>query len=652
MRFGVLVPDEYSGALVSGVGEQMGVELIWIIVDKAAVSSQLDRLIHREHVDGIIARSPYGNLIEEELEVPVATMHISRQDLIQTVQRVTPGKKVAFLYPEADAEKFAYNQEELLSLPDHPIQALKIQDDCDNYTVEDPRYWAEEGAFEKFRSCQAIASGTPMLLKAARDYGMETVTIRIDPFELRCAVRNLISAVNSRARDIRNNRLLEAVLNTTNSGFMILENGTVTIANNNICKMSGVPMDRLHGRQETELSELNAFFKKAMQVRRKEIITYNDVPYSVFRRPLELDPSLVQKGPIELISVIDVPKLYKTESQIRKSIDSNGFTAKWHFEDMIAEDMATRMLVRTARQFSNASSNVLILGESGTGKDVLAQCIHNASPYARGPFVALNCASLPENLLESELFGYEEGAFTGARKGGKPGIFEISYGGTLFLDEIGEMPLSLQAKLLRVIQEKAIVRVGGRKVIPIRNRLIFATNRNLDEMVAEKQFRQDLLYRINVLELTIPPLRERPEDVKALFRYFLEKYQGSQKKIEKGAVEYLAELSRGYAWPGNVRELQNIVERLLVMQSSGSPGEDRDQMVRRSLGLLRESRPAPQEMSALPPDGMVLRRGTLKEMEDQLYRDSYDRCGGNMRRMAEELDIGYNTVRRWIQRET
>lgn len=650
MRFGVLVPDEYSGAIVSGVGEQMGVDLIWIIVDKGTFSSQLDKLVHTEHVDGIIARSPYGAIIEQELEVPVATMHISRQDLIQTVQRVTPGKKVAFLYPQADAEKFDYNQEELLSLQDHPIQALKIQDDCDKYSVEDPRYWAEEGAFEKFRSCQAIASGTPTLLKAALDYGMEAVTIRIDPFELRCAVRNLISAVNSRARDIRNNRLLEAVLNTTNSGFLILEHQKVILANHTICKMSRVTMEQLQGKSENELAGLSEFFEKALKVRRKEIINYNDTPFSVFRRPLELDPSLAGNGLIELISIIDVPKLYKTESQIRKSINSNGFTAKWHFEEMIAQDASTKMLVRTAKQFSNASSNVLILGESGTGKDVLAQCIHNASPYARGPFVALNCASLPENLLESELFGYEEGAFTGARKGGKPGIFEISYGGTLFLDEIGEMPLSLQAKLLRVIQEKAIVRVGGSKVIPIRNRLIFATNRDLNQMVAEKKFRQDLLYRINVLELTVPPLRSRPEDVKELFRYFLYKYQGSQKKIEKGAVEYLAELSQGYSWPGNVRELQNIVERLLVMQSSGSPGEDRDEMVKRSLGIIRDSSPVQKSFPGLPPSSVVLRRGTMKEMESQLYKDSYERCGGNMRRMAEELDVGYNTVRRWAQK--
>ena len=230
--------------------------------------------------------------------------------------------------------------------------------------------------------------------------------------------------------------------------------------------------------------------------------------------------------------------------------------------------------VRMARRYSHVDSNVLIMGETGTGKELFAHSIHQESSRSGEPFVALNCAALPENLLESELFGYEPGAFSGASKNGKVGLFELAHRGTIFLDEIGELPISLQAKLLRVLQEKEIRRVGSDRVKPIDVRVISATNINIEKQIEEGQFRSDLYYRINLLDLVIPPLRERKEDVQELVDFYLTQFACEMKRriprVSKGAARMLME----YDWPGNVRELRNICEKLIVLSDTAEIGEE------------------------------------------------------------------------------
>jgi len=214
------------------------------------------------------------------------------------------------------------------------------------------------------------------------------------------------------------------------------------------------------------------------------------------------------------------------------------------------------LLKEKAKKFAKTDKNILIMGESGTGKELFAHAIHRESSRAKGPFVAINFAALPDNLIESELFGYEEGAFTGARKGGKPGLFEQAHGGTIFLDEIGDAPLNVQLRLLRVLQEKEIMRVGGDRIIPVDVRIIAATNKNLAESVANKQFREDLFYRLNVLPLEIPPLRERKEDIPYLFQKYLKENYNTVKIIHPDALKALI----NHDFKGNIRELINIAE--------------------------------------------------------------------------------------------
>jgi transcriptional regulator with PAS, ATPase and Fis domain len=233
------------------------------------------------------------------------------------------------------------------------------------------------------------------------------------------------------------------------------------------------------------------------------------------------------------------------------------------FSDLIGSDAGFMETVELARKASEGNSNILLLGESGSGKDIFAQSIHNASNRKNGPFVALNCAAIPRELIASELFGYVEGAFTGARRGGKPGKFELAGGGTIFLDEIGEMPLELQTTLLRVLESKTITPVGGTAVIPVDVRVVAATNRKLASAVLLGHFRQDLFYRLNVFSIPMAPLRNRKSDIPLLADHFLNTISAKlNKNIKRISPEVIAIFSK-YSWPGNIRELQNVMERAI-----------------------------------------------------------------------------------------
>ncbi|GIN92433.1 ATPase AAA [Siminovitchia terrae] len=262
-------------------------------------------------------------------------------------------------------------------------------------------------------------------------------------------------------------------------------------------------------------------------------------------------------------------KLEELELKLRSQLKESGHQAKYTFQDIITESEEIRAVIKRAKKMAPSDLNVLILGESGTGKELFAHSIHNYSTRALFPFVAVNCSSLSEALLESELFGYEEGAFTGAKKGGKPGLFELAHRGTIFLDEIGDISFSLQNRLLRILQQREVLRVGGTKVIPVDVRVIAATNCDLLEFVREGKFRADLYYRLKVLPLTIPALRERETDIILLANYFLRR-NGYNKKLPDDVSQVFLQ----YHWPGNIRELQNAMEYLSIMNEGDITTKD------------------------------------------------------------------------------
>ena len=276
-----------------------------------------------------------------------------------------------------------------------------------------------------------------------------------------------------------------------------------------------------------------------------------------------------------VVKVITVVRDLESLNSLRDRINNDELIRKQYYTELeqlrrhetyraiITKNAIMRERVETALQLAQVDSNVLILGETGVGKELLAQMIHRASKKSQLPFVRVNCAAIPIPLLEAELFGYESGAFTGALREGRKGLFELAEGGTLFLDEIGELPLSVQPKILRAVQDREIMRVGGKKAIKLDVRILAATNRNLENMVKQKEFREDLYYRLNVVPIFLPPLREHPEDIQPLAEAFLEQFNqqfGYRKWIHPEVVRKL----KDYDWPGNARELQNLIERLVV----------------------------------------------------------------------------------------
>ncbi len=294
--------------------------------------------------------------------------------------------------------------------------------------------------------------------------------------------------------------------------------------------------------------------------------------------------------------------------------------------------------------YAEVDSTVLIMGETGTGKELFAQSIHNYSLRADKPFVAVNCAALPENLLESELFGYVEGAFTGARKGGKTGLFELAHGGTVFLDEISEMTPNLQARFLRVLQEKEVVRIGDDKIIPVDVRVIAATNRDLYEYVDEGKFREDLFYRLCVLRLDIPPLRERKDDIYELVLFFLElKSKTLNKKTPKLSQNIIEKLVN-YDWPGNVRQLENLIERCIVISNEK---EINDEILSEALFITPSYKPIKDKNISESANNSI---DVLKNIENDTIKKVLQETNGNKKLAAEKLGISVTTLWRRLKK--
>ena len=355
-----------------------------------------------------------------------------------------------------------------------------------------------------------------------------------------------------------------------------------------------------------------------------EIVDWKDQSLAINRTTVILKSE--QIGTV--ISLQRVSRIQETEERIRQKINRRGHIARHSFKDILGVSDCIRETINIARNFSQVDSNISIFGGTGTGKELFAQSIHNTSARRSGPFVAINCAAISETLLESELFGYVEGAFTGAHKSGKPGLFELAHRGTVFLDEISELSLGLQSRLLRVIQEKELMRLGDDKIIPVDIRIISAANKDLKHLVEKGEFREDLFYRLDVLKLELPSLDSRKEDIPYLARYFikiLSEKNGSARELEQGAIAGLKQRN----WKGNVRELMNACERLYVLTRTSKI----------TAGDVERILPAP-----LPPaEGE--RELSNRELREMLQQEGYRKD-----RVAERLGIHRSTLWRRMKK--
>lgn len=407
--------------------------------------------------------------------------------------------------------------------------------------------------------CEVFIGGLT-LKRVSEKMGLEYVHIKTGPSAIESSIKDAITAAHILDRERSRLGLMKSLVNNTPDSLLIIDDkGKITAANHAASSFFRRP--NLVGMDAKDLFPLE-IYSVCDDV--EVVQTIGDQTVLITEHPVHIEG----EKRATYVSLRLVEDIRRTEKKIRYKLQEKGLTAKYSFSDIVTEQVEMKQLVAKALRYAHVEGNVLLTGETGTGKELFVQSMHNASPRRDKPFVAVNCAALSEQLLESELFGYTEGSFTGAQKGGKTGLFELAQGGTIFLDEIGEMPIRFQAKLLRVIQEREIRKIGGDEFIPVDVRIMSATNQNIPDLIEKGLFRRDLYYRINLLTLHIPPLRERLDDIPAIFKRFVERKSKALNivppMVEKDALECL----KGYSWPGNIRELRNVAERAVIFSSS------------------------------------------------------------------------------------
>ncbi|WP_131036518.1 sigma-54 interaction domain-containing protein, partial [Clostridioides difficile] len=357
---------------------------------------------------------------------------------------------------------------------------------------------------------------------------------------------SLYSGINTKYKELTIKAdELNSIINLSNLGMaMVSDKGNIIICNNSLGDILDI-QSNIIGKNIDELENENIKKIFSLSKAHDEVIKFNNKYLNVNKYNIESFGRVTGY----YFCIQEITYIRKLEQNLSKKLREKGQVARYTFDDIKTVSTKMERTKKLGMKIAESDYTILITGESGTGKELMAQSIHNASPRHSQPFIAINCAAMPENLLESELFGYEEGAFTGALKGGKKGLFEQANNGTIFLDEIGDMPIYLQSKLLRVLQENQVMRVGGENVIDIDVRVIAATNKNLLEMIKGDRFRADLYYRINVLPINIPPLRERKEDIEVMLKHFMKRKRAISQDVQ--------DIINAYEWPGNIRELKN-----------------------------------------------------------------------------------------------
>ncbi len=434
----------------------------------------------------------------------------------------------------------------------------------------------------------------------------------------------------------------EALIESPYMVYVIVDkDGMITAMNQTYLAALGLEKSQVVGKYILDVTPTSQL-PEVLQTGRidpADIYPINGQDYIITRLPIIKDGEIIGACARSLFmdmsgAKILMKKLQETEKELNAYREElrQGYRAIWQFSDLIGESPAFVRARSMAQQAAHTVSTVLITGESGTGKELFAHSIHSWSNRSAHPFVRINCAALPENLLESELFGYEEGAFTGAKKGGKPGKFELAAGGTIFLDEIGDMPLAMQTKLLTVLQDRMVERVGGTKPIYVNVRVIAATNRDLEQLVEEQKFRQDLYYRLNVVRLHIPPVRERAEDIPLLAKVLLQRLNSRLGTSITRVSEKATEILRNYAWPGNIRELENLLERALNLADMNRESSITGKHFPSLLGKVYFEEAQEEGRHPSLPEA-------LEQMEKQIILQALDRTGGNKVQTARVLGI-------------
>ncbi|MBK6744099.1 MAG: propionate catabolism operon regulatory protein PrpR [Hydrogenophilales bacterium] len=586
-----------------------------------AALDEARQLVESAEADVFIAAGANGAWLRDRLSAPVVQIQVSGFDILHALQaaRAVSERIALFGYQAVRAEL-----EEVKALLN--VQVEQVQYSTPEDTEAGIRALAGRG--------YQVVVGSSMVCRLAREAGMAAVFL-YSAQSVRRALDDAIEIARVAGLEQARHAWLDAGLKALDEAVVAVDAEEHIRSLNPACaRLLGVVPERAMGRS---LSQLNAQLSLAGVLASGEADTERVVG-------LEGRTWLVNRVPIlegdlctgAVLAAREAGAIQRADRSLRIQARPRQFSARHRLDDILGASPAMRQALSAARHYAGVDATVLITGESGTGKELFAQGMHNAGRRAHAPFVAINCAAVAESLLESELFGYEEGAFTGARKGGKTGLIESAHTGTLFLDEIGELPSALQAKLLRVLQEREVLRVGATEPTPVDVRIIAATHRDLRQAIADGRFREDLFYRLNILALRLPPLRERPDDLPALAARFARAALarlGASGRPE-GLIEALLPRLAAYAWPGNIRELENLVERAAVFASATADGR----LDATTLNTIAPELNAPPEVAPAPM------RHAGRAAEREQIRRVLAECAGDRVAAARKLGISRTTL--------
>lgn len=608
----------------------LSIEVVTVTLDNYIEKAEYYKRMNKEI---IIARGTVADNIRNNVDIHVINIEIQFEDILERLCKPTNNKKkIGIAIPDVKFTNLAIAIGNLLGLDLQSYLTTNVPCVNDNSTVEFLfNEFIKKLKMDEVEVLIGLSYGhrdkiiTEML-------GIDFKPIDSDKEAIIGAVKKAIDIYIMTTKERTEKEKFKTVINHSTEGIMAIDqNGIITIFNNICEKYFNMNASDVLDKNVNEIfPEFKMLEAVQTQCAINKIVSLNDVQLICDYIPIKVES--LSCGVV--VNFRKINEVRKAENEIRIYSAEKSFNAKNSFDNLIGKSKAMKEIIRLGKVYSEVASTILITGESGTGKEVLAQAIHNNSPRKNYPFIPINCAALPPNLLESELFGYADGAFTGARKGGKQGLFELAHNGTIFLDEIGDMDLSIQVKILRVIQERQILRIGDNKMIPINVRIISATNKNLYEEVKKNNFRLDLYYRLNVLELNLCPLKDRKEDLADLIDEILYQLNSELNFKVTGIDSETFKYFLNYNWPGNIRELRNILERLVVLTRNGIVKFQNVKDILTRFILKSEE------------DYNEYDYTKLEDVERSLILKIYKKEGFNKQRTANELGISRNTLKR------
>ena len=596
--------------------------LEWEIAENTLISHLRNMFRETGVPDAIISRGATANLIEQNIPEAVSVRaEPGDLELLETLKAAkNHGPRIGLLMFEDYLKSYNLQAaKELLGINSLTLYPFRSREDI----IRLVRQGSTDGM-------DVLVGGGTLAYRTGNSCGIKVLPVYSGQHALRNAVKQALSIIDARQREKLQLKCFTEAVSSITEGVLSIEDGKFIVANKEMGNIFKTDEQALIGRKVDNTDDtlvagyIRHFLTNSRE--REKVLKILGQDYYIKKSHFE------EKGKKRIVAIFRRARdIQDQEQRVRTEIRNTGFFARYHFSDIIAESGIMRQLLKKAETYAATDANILIGGDSGTGKELLAQSIHNASSRAKEPFVAVNCAAIPATLLESELFGYEEGAFSGASKGGKRGLFELAHKGTIFLDEINSMPLELQSVLLRTLQEKEIRRIGSQRNIYIDIRVIAASNSDLMKMIREEKFRIDLYYRLNTLRLTLPSLDKRREDIRPLAMSFLNHYSQKYSLPLPALSEDNYRLLENRNWQGNIRELRNVMQRYVILSHEGE----------NSIQLCFDEDIATE--AALEPQD-VTSFGTLDEIEKAVILKRLKQNQGNRRKTAQELGISRSTL--------